>query len=101
MSFNAYNLLAIYCVVRLLGQDDLQALTTLSVLKSAEGRFEVCRSDDGCVGIVDYAHTPDALLNVINTINSIKHEQELITVFGCGGDRDQSKRPKMGKLPLN
>jgi UDP-N-acetylmuramoyl-L-alanyl-D-glutamate--2,6-diaminopimelate ligase len=67
-------------------------------LTSAEGRFEVCRTNDGCIGIVDYAHTPDALLNVINTINEIKNNQQLITVFGCGGDRDKSKRSKMGQI---
>jgi UDP-N-acetylmuramoyl-L-alanyl-D-glutamate--2,6-diaminopimelate ligase len=96
--FNAYNLLAIYATAILLAEDDLQALTSLSVLNSAEGRFEVCRSDDGCIGIVDYAHTPDALLNVIRTINDIKNEQQLITVFGCGGDRDKTKRSKMGQI---
>ena len=56
------------------------------------------QSNDGCIGIVDYAHTPDALLNVINTINEIKNNQQLITVFGCGGDRDKSKRSKMGQI---
>ncbi len=96
--FNAYNLLAIYATATLLGEDNLQALTSLSVLNSAEGRFEVFRSSDGCVGIVDYAHTPDALLNVIRTINEIKNEQQLITVFGCGGDRDKTKRSKMGQI---
>jgi len=99
--FNAYNLLAIYATAILLGEDNLQALTSLSVLNSAEGRFEVYRSNDGCIGIVDYAHTPDALLNVINTINDIKKEQQLITVFGCGGDRDKSKRSKMGQIASN
>ena len=96
--FNAYNLLAIYSTAILLGQDETQALTTISALNSAEGRFDISRSDDGKVGIVDYAHTPDALLNVINTINDIKQDQKLITVFGCGGDRDKSKRSKMGKI---
>ena len=67
-------------------------------MTSAEGRFDVCRANDGCIGIVDYAHTPDALLNVINTINEIKNNQQLITVFGCGGDRDKSKRSKMGQI---
>jgi UDP-N-acetylmuramoyl-L-alanyl-D-glutamate--2,6-diaminopimelate ligase len=96
--FNAYNLLAIYSTAILLGQDETQALTTISALNSAEGRFDISRSEDGKVGIVDYAHTPDALLNVINTINDIKQDQKLITVFGCGGDRDKSKRSKMGKI---
>ena len=96
--FNAYNLLSIYATTLLLGEDSFQSLTSLSVLTSAEGRFEVCRANDGCIGIVDYAHTPDALLNVINTINEIKNNQQLITVFGCGGDRDKSKRSKMGQI---
>lgn len=96
--FNAYNLLAIYSTAILLGQDETQALTTISALNSAEGRFEISRSEDGKVGVIDYAHTPDALLNVINTINEIKQNQQLITVFGCGGDRDKSKRSKMGKI---
>ena len=96
--FNAYNLISIYATTLLLGEDSFQSLTSLSVLTSAEGRFEVFRANDGCIGIVDYAHTPDALLNVINTINEIKNNQQLITVFGCGGDRDKSKRSKMGQI---
>lgn len=96
--FNAYNLLAIYATAVLLGQDEYQALTSISTLNSAEGRFEVMRSVDRKVAIVDYAHTPDALLNVLKTINDVKHNQQLITVFGCGGDRDKDKRPKMGQI---
>lgn len=96
--FNIYNLLAIYSVVTLLGEEQQQALTTVSMLNSAEGRFDLCRSVDGKIGIVDYAHTPDALLNVISTINDIKKSQQLITVFGCGGDRDKAKRAKMGLI---
>jgi len=96
--FNVYNLLAIYSTTLLLGQDELQALTSISALNCAQGRFEVYRSDNGVIGVIDYAHTPDALLNVLNTINEIKTEQQLITVFGCGGDRDKGKRSKMGLI---
>ena len=96
--FNAYNLLAIYATAILLGQDEDQTLATISDLNSAQGRFTICRSLDQKVGIVDYAHTPDALLNILQTINEIKHRQQLITVFGCGGDRDKDKRSKMGQI---
>ena len=96
--FNAYNLLAIYATACLLDADELQTLTTLSALNSAEGRFNIHRSSDQKVGIVDYAHTPDALLNILQTINQIKNSQQLITVFGCGGDRDKQKRSKMGQI---
>ncbi|MEE3037626.1 MAG: UDP-N-acetylmuramoyl-L-alanyl-D-glutamate--2,6-diaminopimelate ligase [Bacteroidota bacterium] len=96
--FNAYNLLAIYATAILLGQDEDQTLATISDLNSAQGRFTICRSLDQKVGIVDYAHTPDALLNILQAINEIKHRQQLITVFGCGGDRDKDKRSKMGQI---
>jgi UDP-N-acetylmuramoyl-L-alanyl-D-glutamate--2,6-diaminopimelate ligase len=97
--FNAYNLLAIYATTILLGQDEIQALTSLSALESAQGRFDVINSEFGVIGIVDYAHTPDALLNVLQTINNTKNQDsKIITVFGCGGDRDNSKRPLMAKI---
>ena len=96
--FNAYNLLAIYATALLLNQDEHQTLTSISALNSAQGRFTIFRSSDQKVGIVDYAHTPDALLNILQTINEIKHRQQLITVFGCGGDRDKEKRSKMGQI---
>ena len=94
-TFNAYNLLAIYGIAILLGQAEEEVLQAMSLLSSAEGRFEVIR-EGGKVAIVDYAHTPDALDNVLKTINAIKtRRQSLITVVGAGGDRDKSKRPEM------
>ncbi len=97
--FNAYNLLAIYATAVLLGEDKLQALTALSTLGAAEGRFQVFRSDNGVIGIVDYAHTPDALKNVLQTIQDVRNGNEkVLTVAGCGGDRDQDKRPLMAKI---
>ena len=97
--FNAYNSLAIYATAILLGEDDLQALTYISTLNSPEGRFDVITSETGVTGIIDYAHTPDALKNVLSTIQSIKRQdQQLISIVGCGGDRDQSKRPLMSKI---
>ena len=95
--FNAYNLLAIYATALLLNQDEHQTLTSISALNSAQGRFTIFRSSDQKVGIVDYAHTPDALLNILQTINEIKHRQQLITVFGCGGDRDGKSDQKWDK----
>lgn len=97
--FNAYNLLAIYGGASLLGLPDEEILKELSLLKSAEGRFEFVRSNDGVVGIVDYAHTPDALENVLKTIQEIRsHNEQLITVAGAGGDRDSKKRPEMARI---
>jgi len=97
--FNAYNLLAIYATSILLKQPKQDVLTLLSNLESVEGRFEYIISLTGTVGIVDYAHTPDALLNVIHTINSIREGKgRLIAVVGCGGDRDKTKRPEMAKI---
>ena len=94
--FNAYNLLAIYSVAILLNKDKIEVLNKMSLLSSAEGRFQTFKSSDNIVFVLDYAHTDDALQNVISTINSIrKKDQNLITVFGCGGDRDKSKRPIM------
>ena len=97
--FNAYNLLAVYATARLLKQDKEKVLTLLSKLDTAEGRFEYFRSTEGITAIVDYAHTPDALQNVLQTINSIRTgNEQLITVVGAGGDRDKAKRPLMGKI---
>lgn len=98
-SFNAYNLLAVYAVAVLLKEDKTNVLTTLSTLNSVEGRFQYVRTNDGVVGIVDYAHTPDALVNVLKTINDIRTgNEQVITVVGCGGDRDAAKRPIMAKI---
>jgi len=96
--FNAYNLLAVYGAAICLGEDKEEVLTVLSVLSGAEGRFDYTISKNGVIGIVDYAHTPDALENVLSTIKKLRkgHEQ-IITVVGCGGDRDKSKRPIMAQ----
>lgn len=97
--FNAYNLLAVYSICSLLGIDKEEILTHLSKLKNVDGRFQTYKSKGGIVAIVDYAHTPDALENVLNTIQNIRTRNEkLITVVGCGGDRDKTKRPEMGKM---
>ncbi|WP_075341116.1 UDP-N-acetylmuramoyl-L-alanyl-D-glutamate--2,6-diaminopimelate ligase [Tenacibaculum agarivorans] len=97
--FNAYNLLAIYGVCDLLGLEKLETLKTISELESVSGRFEYVISNDKITAIVDYAHTPDALKNVLETINNIRTGNEnVITVVGCGGDRDKSKRPKMANI---
>ena len=97
--FNAYNLLAVYGTAVCLGQDKHEVLRCLSVLSGAEGRFEYIVSvNKRIMGIIDYAHTPDALINVLSTIQKLRrgHEQ-VITVVGCGGDRDRKKRPVMGE----
>ncbi len=97
--FNAYNLLAIATTAGLLGLDKIEVLTIISRLESVSGRFEYVVSDQQVTGIVDYAHTPDALKNVLKTINDIRTGNEtVITVVGCGGDRDRTKRPKMGNI---
>lgn len=98
-SFNAYNILAAYAVAVLLKEDKQNALTTLSSLNSVEGRFEYIRSANGITGIVDYAHTPDALKNVLQTIADIRTgNEQVITLVGCGGDRDPYKRPIMAEI---
>ena len=98
-SFNASNLLAIYATAMLLGQEKIKVLTALSSLGSVDGRFQQVRSQSGIVGIVDYAHTPDALLNVLKTIRDIRaNDEKIITVVGCGGDRDALKRPVMAQI---
>ena len=97
--FNASNLLAVYAASELLGAEKEEILTVMSKLTAVAGRLEVIRSADGITGIVDYAHTPDALLNVIGTINKIRaNNVQLITVVGAGGDRDRLKRPKMAAI---
>ncbi len=97
--FNGYNLLAVYAAGVLLEQDPLEVLTILSNLESVEGRFDYIKSPQGIIGIVDYAHTPDALQNVLETINQLRKGNEmLITVVGCGGDRDKTKRPVMARI---
>ena len=98
-NFNAYNLLAIYATADLLGLEQLEILQLMSTLESVDGRFQYVVSEKNITAIVDYAHTPDALKNVLETINSIRTgNEELITVVGCGGDRDTQKRPKMGSI---
>ncbi len=98
-NFNAYNVLAIYATAELLGLEKVEILRLISELESVSGRFQYIISDEKITAIVDYAHTPDALKNVLETINSIRTKnEELITVVGCGGDRDKTKRPKMGHI---
>lgn len=98
-SFNAYNMLAIYGTADLLGLDKTETLQLISSLESVSGRFQYLISEEKITAIVDYAHTPDALKNVLETINSIRTKnEELITVVGCGGDRDRTKRPSMGNI---
>lgn len=99
--FNAYNILAVYGAALSLGKPARQVLEVLSELKGAAGRFETIRSAaDHILGIVDYAHTPDALLNVLSTIRQFGQDKEVITVVGCGGDRDVSKRPEMAEVAV-
>jgi len=100
--FNAYNLLAVYGAAICLGEDKQEVLTALSMLSGAEGRFDYIISKQQIIGIVDYAHTPDALENVLLTIKKLRkgHEQ-VITVVGCGGDRDKTKRPIMAQTACN
>jgi UDP-N-acetylmuramoyl-L-alanyl-D-glutamate--2,6-diaminopimelate ligase len=95
--FNAYNLLAVYAAAICLGEDKQDVLQNLSNLTGAEGRFDyIVSPNDAIIGIVDYAHTPDALLNVLATIKKLqKGGEQIITVVGCGGDRDKSKRKLM------
>lgn len=100
--FNAYNLTAVFACAVLLGQDEMETLRIISALHSVSGRFETLRSPSGYTAIVDYAHTPDALTNVIGTINEILREKgRLITVVGCGGNRDKGKRPMMAQEAVN
>ena len=97
--FNVYNLLLVFAIARELGFEENEILTVISQLKRVNGRFEVLKSQGGIIFVVDYAHTPDALENILDSINEIRTKNErLITVFGCGGDRDREKRPEMGKV---
>lgn len=98
-NFNAYNLLSVYACAILLGLDKETALRLLSTLKPVDGRFQYVVSPNKITAVVDYAHSPDALENVISTINDIRDPKgKLLTVFGCGGDRDKTKRPVMGEI---
>ena len=98
-TFNAYNVLAVYATAVLLKQNTTNILTALSNLNSVEGRFQYVRSPNGVIGIVDYAHTPDALKNVLETIKDIRTgNEQVITLVGCGGDRDSTKRPVMAAI---
>lgn len=98
-NFNAYNILAIFATAELLGLEKEETLRLISELESVSGRFQFLISDQKITAIVDYAHTPDALQNVLETINDIRTKNEdVITVVGCGGDRDKTKRPKMGHI---
>jgi UDP-N-acetylmuramoyl-L-alanyl-D-glutamate--2,6-diaminopimelate ligase len=98
-NFNAYNVLAIFATAELLGLEKDEILRLISELESVSGRFQYLISDEKITAIIDYAHTPDALKNVLETINAIRTKnEELITVVGCGGDRDKTKRPKMGHI---
>ena len=97
--FNAYNLTTVYAAATLLGIDRLEVLTTLSQLTPVAGRFETIVADDQTMAIVDYAHTPDALENVLQTIEEVRQDQQrLIVICGCGGDRDKTKRPEMAAI---
>jgi UDP-N-acetylmuramoyl-L-alanyl-D-glutamate--2,6-diaminopimelate ligase len=97
--FNAYNLLAIYATADILGLEKLEILRLISELENVDGRFQYFISKEKITAIVDYAHTPDALKNVLITINALRTGNEnVITVVGCGGDRDKSKRPVMGHI---
>ena len=99
--FNASNLLAIYGAAVALGFDKSELLVEISKLHGANGRFDMVHSENGIVGIVDYAHTPDALENVLTTINDVRrHNETLITVVGCGGNRDTTKRPEMAAVAV-
>jgi len=100
--FNAYNLCAVFAAVFLLTEGDEDAAVKMSALGTVNGRFQVLQGPKRITAIIDYAHTPDALENVIGTINQIrKNNAQLITVVGCGGNRDQGKRPQMGKIAAN
>ena len=97
--FNVYNLLLAYAVATELGFDKEDILQAMSKLHRVRGRFETIKSPSGIIFIVDYAHTPDALESILDSINEIRTKNErLITVFGCGGDRDHTKRPEMGDI---
>ncbi|MCZ4408001.1 UDP-N-acetylmuramoyl-L-alanyl-D-glutamate--2,6-diaminopimelate ligase [Cryomorphaceae bacterium 1068] len=97
--FNAYNILCVYGAARLLGEDKMDVLTALSNINPVAGRFELIKSTEGVSAIVDYAHTPDALENILATVTEIRtHNEQVITVVGCGGNRDKGKRPEMASI---
>jgi len=96
--FNLYNILGIYACAVLLGQDKEKVKEIIKTLEPVAGRFQYIKSESGITGIVDYAHTPDALENVLKTINQMKRNGKVIAMIGCGGDRDKSKRPIMAKI---
>ncbi len=95
---NAYNLIAVYSTALLLNANEEEVLIHLSALESVAGRLEYIKGGDNLTAIVDYAHTPDALQNVLKTLSSAAGEAEIVTVFGCGGDRDKTKRPEMAQV---
>ncbi|MFN0033262.1 MAG: UDP-N-acetylmuramoyl-L-alanyl-D-glutamate--2,6-diaminopimelate ligase [Flavobacteriales bacterium] len=98
-SFNAYNLLAVYATAIELGWDKMEVITELSALDAPDGRFQHIRTSTGITAVVDYAHTPDALENVLDTIKDIRSgKEQVITILGCGGDRDKTKRPLMARI---
>jgi UDP-N-acetylmuramoyl-L-alanyl-D-glutamate--2,6-diaminopimelate ligase len=99
--FNAYNLTAVFAAAVELRTDATTVLVHLSALGAPEGRFQHIRKTDGTIAIVDYAHTPDALENVLNTIQSVRGQEEIISIVGCGGDRDRAKRPVMAAIAAN
>lgn len=100
--FNASNMMAVYAAAHQLGQKTDDVLKQISTLRTVEGRFEYVRSNDGITAVIDYAHTPDALKNVIDTINKIREGGgQLITLVGAGGNRDKTKRPEMAKIAVN
>jgi len=96
--FNIYNILGIYAVASLLGQDKEKVKEIIETLEPVAGRFQYLKNEEGIIGVVDYAHTPDALENVLKTANEMKKGGKLIAVVGCGGDRDRTKRPIMARL---
>lgn len=101
-AFNAYNLLAVYGIATLLDRDDAAILRAMSLLRGVKGRFQYAQSDTGIHLLIDYAHTPDALSKVLKTIDDLRTRNEnLITVLGCGGNRDKSKRPEMARIAAN
>jgi UDP-N-acetylmuramoyl-L-alanyl-D-glutamate--2,6-diaminopimelate ligase len=100
--FNALNILAVYGTLLLLGHKDEEVLQALSSAGAVEGRFDIVKGEQGSIAIIDYAHTDDALKNVLETIHEVNQEnREIITVVGAGGDRDKAKRPKMGAVAAN
>ncbi|MFT5723340.1 MAG: UDP-N-acetylmuramoyl-L-alanyl-D-glutamate--2,6-diaminopimelate ligase [Bacteroidia bacterium] len=100
--FNAYNILTVYGTAFILGQESETIITALTSLTSVHGRFEYVKTPNNIIGVIDYAHTPDALKNVLETINAIRSKNEqLLTVVGCGGNRDHDKRPIMAEVSAN